>query len=141
MHRPHHLDRVCCCPVIAFCPHISEKHLELQGRGGLLRATRDRGHLLTSVRLLDPAPRCPQQTHRAAPVNGGKRRADSLEIREGLEAALAEAGRPGRKRRGLQGGPGYERQGTKTGTRGAVVSSGRDTSREKPRGHWWGKLP
>lgn len=51
------MDRVCHCPVTDFCPHISEKHLELQGRGGPLRAMRDRGRSLTSVRLLDLAPR------------------------------------------------------------------------------------
>ena len=60
----------------------------------------DRGRSQTSVRLLDPAPRSPQQTHRAAPVNGGKRWAGSLEIREGPDAALVEAGRPGSKCRG-----------------------------------------
>lgn len=98
------VDSVCYCPATDFCPHISEKHLELQGRDGPLRATRDRGRSLTSVRLLDPAPRHLQQTDRATPVDGGGRWADSLEIREGPEAALVEAGRPGRKCRGLQEG-------------------------------------
>ena len=33
------MDGVCYCPASDFCPHISERHLELQGRDGPLRAT------------------------------------------------------------------------------------------------------